>query len=136
MTQILVIDDEEEIRQVIAFYLKSFGYEVATANDGDSGIELCRSMNPTLVLCDLRMPGMDGLEVLSIPVPVRWNRDAPDRRPKPAGGAVRGRPISDADASNWSHIRTGTVFRRDLGDASPARLDREARLPALSAGPR
>jgi len=62
VTQILVIDDEEEIRQVIAFYLKSLGYEVATAKDGDSGIELCRSMNPALVLCDLRMPGMDGLE--------------------------------------------------------------------------
>lgn len=66
VTQILLIDDEEEIRQIIAFYLKSLGYEVAAAEDGARGIELCRSMNPTLVLCDLRMPGMDGLEVLGV----------------------------------------------------------------------
>jgi len=65
-TDILIIDDDTAIRDVFAFYLKRLGYAVVTAADGQSGIDLCRSGNPDLVLCDLRMPGMDGLEVLAV----------------------------------------------------------------------
>ena len=66
MTQVLLIDDEEAVRDMMAFYLKRLGYGVAAAADGHSGIELCRRVDPALVLCDLRMPGMDGLEVLAV----------------------------------------------------------------------
>ncbi len=65
-TEILIIDDETAVRDVIALYLKRLGYTVATAMDGQSGLDTCRRDNPALVLCDLRMPGMDGLEVLAV----------------------------------------------------------------------
>lgn len=65
-TDVLIIDDESAVRDVFALYLKHLGYAVFTAPDGRSGIETCRNINPALVLCDLRMPGMDGLEVLAV----------------------------------------------------------------------
>lgn len=61
---ILIIDDEAAVRDLFAFYLKRLGYTVFTAADGQDGLQLCRDLNPALVLCDLRMPGIDGLEVL------------------------------------------------------------------------
>ena len=64
--EILIIDDEAGVRDVIASYLKSLGHAVAKAADGPAGIALCRELEPALVLCDLRMPGMDGLEVLAV----------------------------------------------------------------------
>lgn len=66
MTQVLLIDDERAVRDMITLYLKRLGYEVAAAADGRSGIDLCRRLDPALALCDLRMPGMDGLEVLAV----------------------------------------------------------------------
>lgn len=63
---ILIIDDEAAVRDLFAFYLKRLGHTVHTAADGQRGIDLCRSLAPALVLCDLRMPGMDGLEVLGV----------------------------------------------------------------------
>nr|WP_275983055.1 SpoIIE family protein phosphatase [Propionivibrio soli] len=64
-TEILIIDDEAALREVVSFYLKRAGYVVHTAPDGDAGLETCRRVQPDIVLCDLRMPGMDGLEVLA-----------------------------------------------------------------------
>ncbi|MFO1371314.1 MAG: SpoIIE family protein phosphatase [Candidatus Competibacteraceae bacterium] len=63
--KILTIDDEERVQEVIAIYLGDSGFEVLQANNGEVGIELCRNAHPDLVLCDLRMPGMDGLQVLA-----------------------------------------------------------------------
>lgn len=65
-TDILIIDDETAIAELFAFYLKRLGYTVFTAADGERGIDTCRQRSPALVLCDLRMPGMDGLEVLAV----------------------------------------------------------------------
>lgn len=65
MAKILTIDDDEAIREMIGLYLQSRGHEVLEAADGRAGIETCRRQPPDLVLCDLRMPGVDGLEVLA-----------------------------------------------------------------------
>ena len=62
--KIVVIDDEEDIRQVIAIVLSDAGYEVATAHDGETGLQVCRDFNPQIVITDIRMPGLDGLQVL------------------------------------------------------------------------
>lgn len=64
--KLLIIDDEDGVRDVFASYLKSLGHTVAKTGDGRSGIDACRELKPDLVLCDLRMPGMDGLEVLAV----------------------------------------------------------------------
>ncbi|MCW8999651.1 MAG: response regulator [Kangiellaceae bacterium] len=63
-SKVLVIDDEKLVRESIAIYLEDSGYQVYEAHDGKQGIELFCEFHPDIVLCDLRMPQMDGLEVL------------------------------------------------------------------------
>jgi serine phosphatase RsbU (regulator of sigma subunit) len=63
--RILMIDDEQLVREILTAYLEDSGFEVIQAGDGATGIELIRREQPDLVLCDLRMPGMDGLQVLA-----------------------------------------------------------------------
>jgi len=61
---ILVIDDEKLVRQSMAIYLEDSGFHVLQACNGKEGIDLFLESEPDLVLCDLRMPEMDGMEVL------------------------------------------------------------------------
>ncbi len=63
MTRILAIEDEERIRQFLQRGLSFEGYRVDTAADGQLGLELARENPPDLILLDLMLPGMDGLEV-------------------------------------------------------------------------
>jgi len=62
--KIVVIDDEEDIREVMTLALEDGGYKVAAAEDGKAGIQLCEELLPQIVITDIRMPGMDGLQVL------------------------------------------------------------------------
>lgn len=61
--KILVVDDESSIVNIISYNLKKEGYEVITANDGESGLELALTQSPDLVLLDIMMPKMDGYTV-------------------------------------------------------------------------
>ena len=63
---VLVVDDEEDVRHLIALNLKLSGFEVIVASDGLSGLQTARKHRPDLILLDVMMPGMDGLEVLDI----------------------------------------------------------------------
>jgi len=65
MTKILVIDDEPTIVKLVQAYLKPEGYEVFTATDGPSGLKAVRAFKPDLIVLDVMLPGMDGLELLS-----------------------------------------------------------------------
>lgn len=65
MSKILIIDDEPSIVNLISAYLKPEGYEVYTASDGPSGLKAAKAYKPDLVVLDLMLPGMDGLELLS-----------------------------------------------------------------------
>lgn len=65
MAKILVIDDEPSIVKLVTAYLKPEGYEVFTASDGPSGLKAARSFKPDLVILDIMLPGMDGIELLS-----------------------------------------------------------------------
>ena len=66
MTKILVIDDEPSIINLVTAYLKPEGYEVYTASDGNAGLKSARAFKPDLIILDLMLPGMDGIELLSI----------------------------------------------------------------------
>jgi two-component system, NtrC family, sensor kinase len=61
---VLLIDDEADIREVTGLALQDAGYRVISAADGPAGLALCESRHPQLVITDIRMPAMDGLEVL------------------------------------------------------------------------
>ena len=65
MTKILVIDDEPSITNLVSAYLKPEGYEVFTAADGNAGLKAARAFKPDLIILDLMLPGMDGIELLS-----------------------------------------------------------------------
>lgn len=65
MTKILVIDDEPSIVNLVQAYLKAEGYEVFTAADGTAGIKAARAFKPDLIVLDVMLPGMDGLELLA-----------------------------------------------------------------------
>src|SRR5437588_8507496 len=64
MPRILVIDDNAAIREVLRFVLEEEGYEVIEAADGAEGLRRYQAEPTDLVITDLEMPGMDGLELL------------------------------------------------------------------------
>ena len=62
--KILLIDDEEANVRLLAMSLKTDGYEVSMAHNGEQGLKIFREKGPEIVITDIKMPGMDGLEVL------------------------------------------------------------------------
>ena len=64
MSKILLIDDEEAIVRLLSMSLRSDGHEVVTALSGEEGLKIFQEETPELVLTDIKMPGMDGIEVL------------------------------------------------------------------------
>ena len=60
---ILVIDDEKDIQKLLQYNLEKEGYKVWSALSGEEGLEAARLKKPDLVILDLMLPGMDGLEV-------------------------------------------------------------------------
>lgn len=64
MSRILIVDDEPDMRLAVRNVLKLRGYDISEAGDGPSALEMARESRPDLVLLDMRLPGMDGIEVL------------------------------------------------------------------------
>ena len=62
--RIMVVDDEEDIRKVITIYLEKVGYEVVSAKDGQDALNKFRKGHFDVILSDLTMPELDGLELL------------------------------------------------------------------------
>ncbi|MBN2489405.1 MAG: response regulator [Planctomycetes bacterium] len=61
--KILVIEDEPDIQELIQYNLAREGYRVLTAGDGETGLKLARQEAPSLIVLDLMLPGIDGIEV-------------------------------------------------------------------------
>jgi two-component system alkaline phosphatase synthesis response regulator PhoP len=61
--KILVVDDEEDILELLTFNLTKEGYDVSSASSGEEALSVARTGSPDLILLDLMLPGMDGLEV-------------------------------------------------------------------------
>lgn len=62
--RILVVEDDDYVRRVLSLQLAKIGFEVSTAETGDKGFEMAKSVRPDIILLDLMMPGMDGFQVL------------------------------------------------------------------------
>lgn len=64
MRKILVIDDEKPTLSMFRLFLNAYGFTVFTAENGETGLEVFQQEQPSIVITDIKMPGMDGLEVL------------------------------------------------------------------------
>jgi len=62
--KIVLIDDEKDIRDVMTLTLEDAGYRVASAENGEAGLRMCEEISPQIVITDIRMPKMDGIQVL------------------------------------------------------------------------
>ncbi len=66
MKSVLIIDDEADIRDILAYSLKKEGFNVLTAENGQAGIESAKMHKPDIIILDVMMPEMDGIEVCQI----------------------------------------------------------------------
>ena len=64
--KILIVDDEKDILDLIAFNLNREGYQVSTAQNGEEAINVAKQVNPDLIILDVMMPKMDGIEACRI----------------------------------------------------------------------
>ena len=62
--KVLVVEDNETIREQLAKIIRKEGFEVVVAEDGQTGLEMFKSERPGILIADLRMPGMNGLELI------------------------------------------------------------------------
>jgi YesN/AraC family two-component response regulator len=62
--RILVVDDEESAREMVAKIVNQIGYEVVTAKNGREALEILRNTPSTIMITDIKMPEMDGLELI------------------------------------------------------------------------
>ncbi len=65
MAKVLIIDDEPSITNLVSAYLKPEGYQIYTAADGPAGLKAARAFHPDIVILDVMLPGMDGIELLA-----------------------------------------------------------------------
>ncbi len=63
---ILLVDDEPDIIEFLQYNLKKEGYKVFTATNGEEGVKMTQQMNPSLILMDIMMPKMDGIEACQV----------------------------------------------------------------------
>jgi len=63
---ILLIDDEPDILEFLSYNLKKEGFKVFTANNGEEGVKMVQQINPSLILLDIMMPKMDGIETCQV----------------------------------------------------------------------
>ena len=64
--KILIVDDEVNLQEAVAYHLTRQGYDVVTAVDGKTGLDIARTAKPDLIILDIMLPGMDGFEVCRI----------------------------------------------------------------------
>ena len=62
MARILLVDDDKDLLSLYGEVLQQAGHELTTTSDGDDAVELAKSFLPDLILMDIQMPGMDGIE--------------------------------------------------------------------------
>jgi CheY-like chemotaxis protein len=75
MAKILIAEDERDIRDLVAFTLRFAGYEVFAAANGEEAVEMAPTVNPDLILMDVRMPRMTGYEACKV---IKANPDLKD----------------------------------------------------------
>lgn len=126
MKRILVIDDDPAVTSVLKRGLSYAGFAVDTAGSGDAGLDLARERVPDLVILDIMMPGLDGLEVLSrlraadqtLPILMLTAKDAPADQVRGLGAGADDYVVKPF---NWDVLlaRVQTLLRRQEVERPP-----------------
>ncbi|WP_310962650.1 response regulator transcription factor [Nocardioides terrisoli] len=66
MARIVIADDDVDIRELVAFKLRHSGHDVVAVGDGSAAVEACTAQRPDLVILDVMMPGMSGLDAARV----------------------------------------------------------------------
>lgn len=77
MSRVLIIEDDQEILGLLSRKISDAGYEVLTAHDGEEGLKLLREENLDLILLDITLPNIDGIELLKRKQAVPETKDIP-----------------------------------------------------------
>lgn len=77
MTKIAIIEDDSVINQMYRMKFEAAGFDVATASDGEAGVAMVKKFTPEIILMDLQMPRMGGLEALDIIRKSTWGATIP-----------------------------------------------------------
>jgi DNA-binding response OmpR family regulator len=149
--RVLVVDDDETVRDVVRRYLERDGHEVVVAGDGESALQLVAKQLPDLIVLDLMLPGIDGLEVCRrlrqrYSVPIVMLTALGEEEDRVVGLQLGAddyvtKPFSPRELA----LRVGSVLRRAKGvPAGPSmgvledaglRLDTVARSATLNGAP-
>jgi two-component system sensor histidine kinase/response regulator len=125
MQSVLIIDDSAEVRNVIAKTLDHYGFCTREARDGMHGVQLALEWKPNLILCDVRMPGMDGHRTLEA------IRESPTIATTPfifLTAAVEKSDMRRAMCSGADDYLTKPFTAEELLEAVTARLAKQAEL--------
>ncbi len=117
LADVLVVDDEEPIRTSVAEILRTAGYTVAEAADGQAALDLLDSGSVTVLLLDIRMPRRTGIEVLQA-------LDSPPNVILMSAFSLEGEDKQSVGDKVFSHLRK-PVAPRQLLDEVKAAIDRE-----------
>ena len=138
MAKILVVDDDPHIREVVAYALQAAGHDVHLREDGAGAISAVGTLTPDLVVLDIMMPGVDGIEACrrirttsSVPILFLSARD--DEVDRIIGLEVGGddyltKPFSKRELAARVKAMLRRVELDRAGDRSPSRLRRHGRL--------
>lgn len=125
MPNVLVIDDADEVRQVILDTLTEFGFAAREAKDGETGIKMALERPPDLIICDVRMPGMDGYQTLSA---VRDHEEIANIPFIFLTAAMEKRDVRRGMSSGADDYLTKPFTPGELMDAVTGRLARQSEL--------
>ena len=139
--RVLVVEDDEDIAQALQRSLRMEGYEVRAAADGRAALEHGRSFAPDLVILDLGLPGLDGLEVArslraedDVPILILTARDALEARVEGLDAGADDYLVKPFDL-NELKARMRALLRRTGGEGDPDSLSfQELRLDSARHG--
>jgi len=117
MARILIIEDDDGLRPLLRLMLQREGYETAEAREGDEGLRLCAAAPFDLVLCDILMPGREGLETIT-----ELRKEHPATRVIAMSGGL--------GLSGMDPLRIASLLGACRTIAKPFRMDRLLRVVA------
>lgn len=133
MATILLIEDEATVRETLALNLRAEGYDVLTAADGMTGLDLARDETPDLIIMDLMLPKLDGLSVCRI---VRKDSDVPIIMLTARGTEMDRITGLETGADDYvvKPFSLGELMARVRANLRRSRADHRAQSTRLSAG--